>query len=674
MAFGDRLGTLTGNAISITNPFDATGSVVVAVGDLVVGVLTEQISNTVTAASDNLGNSYSAVSAGTDAGNVCARTFYSRVTVAGTLTFVRFTATASNNNVVANAVAYQGPFTAPPLDQAPADGTEGGAPASPFDCPATGTLSQADELVVCWGSRLAVSSAVWSCTSPLLKDLEAFSSTVVSNTIGSKVVSSTTTTTPQFTSGTNPAGCVLGTATFLKGSTNKVLAAGAGAYTFTGTAATLTKGHPIAAGAGSYALTGTAASLLHKWKPTALAGSYVLTGTAASLLRKRLLTAGAGSYALTGTAATLRRNLPLVAGAGSYALTGTAASLLHGWKLAAAAGSYALTGATAGLTKSSSVGKVLIAGGNACTYDSLNTSPNITLSNGSRTLEQISANAFGDSSRSVAHHSTGVYYNETLINEAAGTDNVAVGVCNSSFDLTNNPLGDANSAGYYSDGNIYTTVSILNTGVTYTTGDRIGVEIDVGAKTMRVRKNGGSWSSLADVSFITGDFYFAGFVFTIGVSAKLTTNFGETAYVDTPPVGASDWTTVTPASYVLSGTDVNVRQNRIVAAGAGSYALTGTNATLLHGWKLAADAGSYSLTGTAASLLHGQSIVVDGGTYTITGSAAALRRALKLSAGSGAYNLTGSDVSLVWSGSTPSPETFVHNLPIIVTVGKLLTR
>jgi len=42
MAFGALLGTLTGNAISITNPFSATGSVVVSVGDLVVAVIAQQ--------------------------------------------------------------------------------------------------------------------------------------------------------------------------------------------------------------------------------------------------------------------------------------------------------------------------------------------------------------------------------------------------------------------------------------------------------------------------------------------------------------------------------------------------------------------------------------------------------------------------------------------------------
>jgi hypothetical protein len=85
-----------------------------------------------------------------------------------------------------------------------------------------------------------------------------------------------------------------------------VLAADAGSFALTGTAATLKHGYAVAAGAGSYALSGTAASPLHQWKVAAGVGSYVLTGTAASLLHQWKVVAGAGSYALTGAAATLR--------------------------------------------------------------------------------------------------------------------------------------------------------------------------------------------------------------------------------------------------------------------------------------------------------------------------------------------------------------------------------
>ena len=46
----------------------------------------QQTSLTVTAVTDNLGNTYSATNAGSDNGNITGRAFYSRVTVPGTLT------------------------------------------------------------------------------------------------------------------------------------------------------------------------------------------------------------------------------------------------------------------------------------------------------------------------------------------------------------------------------------------------------------------------------------------------------------------------------------------------------------------------------------------------------------------------------------------------------------
>jgi hypothetical protein len=65
MAFGGLKGTLVGGNNSIPNPLPATGSVAVVVGDLVVALCTQQTALTVTAAADNLGNTYAAQNAGT---------------------------------------------------------------------------------------------------------------------------------------------------------------------------------------------------------------------------------------------------------------------------------------------------------------------------------------------------------------------------------------------------------------------------------------------------------------------------------------------------------------------------------------------------------------------------------------------------------------------------------
>ncbi len=199
-AFGDKLGAFSVNAASITNPFDAAlveGTGAVSVGDLVIAVAAEQTSKTATAVTDNLGNTYAPITAGTDSGTATGRAFYSCVTVAGTITVLHLACTASSDNAIFAAVSFQGPFAASPLDANPADNTDA---TSPFDCPATGTLAQADELVVAWSAHTPGSYGV---TAPMVHQYDqADFAVVVGVSIGSYVVSSTTTTTPQFTSGT----------------------------------------------------------------------------------------------------------------------------------------------------------------------------------------------------------------------------------------------------------------------------------------------------------------------------------------------------------------------------------------------------------------------------------------------------------------------------------------
>ena len=213
MAFGAFKGSLSGTAASITNPFAIStgGPVTVAVGDLVVAVLAQQTALTVTAVSDNLGNTYSAQNAGTDSGNATGRMFYARVTTAGSLSSVSFATSASANDVAAGAIVIEGPFASSPLDASPANVQD---LTSPFSAPATGTLSQADEVVVAWASMNAGVST-WAATSPNVLRLNT-SIANIGVAIGAQTVTATTSVTPAFTNGTNPASDVLGTASFKK--------------------------------------------------------------------------------------------------------------------------------------------------------------------------------------------------------------------------------------------------------------------------------------------------------------------------------------------------------------------------------------------------------------------------------------------------------------------------
>jgi hypothetical protein len=213
MAFGDLRGTLTGSGASVgtTNAFSTGGPITVAVGDLVFVCFGQQTALTASGVTDNLGNTYSAQNAGTDSGTATGRAFYSPVTVAGSLSTVTVAATSSANDYCGVVAVIAGPFTAAPLDKSPAN-TDLTTPASPFTCPATGTLSQAAEVIMAWG--IGSQSTTWAATSPNLLANNANSSTNIKAAVGYQVVNSTSTVSPVFTAGSNPTDAAVGTASF----------------------------------------------------------------------------------------------------------------------------------------------------------------------------------------------------------------------------------------------------------------------------------------------------------------------------------------------------------------------------------------------------------------------------------------------------------------------------
>lgn len=212
MAFGALKGTLTVALTNITNPTSATGSVSVAIGDLIFGVFSEVTNITVTSVTDNLHTptTYTAQT-GTDAGTATGQSFYMVATAAGTLTSVSGTATAGGDNVVFSVAVIEGPFTTPPIDAAPANITTDVT--SPFTCPATGILAQTDEVVICWAANNGTTAL--AATSPNLLAIDGNVAGAIPNlSIGYQLVAATTSIAPAFTSAANPAQQVLGTASF----------------------------------------------------------------------------------------------------------------------------------------------------------------------------------------------------------------------------------------------------------------------------------------------------------------------------------------------------------------------------------------------------------------------------------------------------------------------------
>jgi hypothetical protein len=135
---------------------------------------------------------------------------FTRVTTAGTLTQVDITATASGNNVACIVAAFEGPTNASPLDANPAAITADTS--SPYVCPATGVLAQADELVIAW--FVQDGNVTISATAPNTLVATENTSTVLTAALAYQIVTATTSIAPEFTSTVTPLESVLGTTTF----------------------------------------------------------------------------------------------------------------------------------------------------------------------------------------------------------------------------------------------------------------------------------------------------------------------------------------------------------------------------------------------------------------------------------------------------------------------------
>jgi hypothetical protein len=226
MAFGALRGTLTNSSTNPGAGISATGSIAVTKGDLIVinyggrAALTYGILPT-----DNLGSNYyrHPWNPGIANGAIMAASAY--VTANGTLTSVSAThkvAATSSGDMALVVAVFEGPFDPAFMDrtlQVIADST------TPYGCPASGTLGQADELIVglqAQGNGGAAAS--YSAVSPYSLAAGASSGTA-SNTascaITYHVVSATTGETPSINSSASTAGSTQ-TLSFRKENTSKV--------------------------------------------------------------------------------------------------------------------------------------------------------------------------------------------------------------------------------------------------------------------------------------------------------------------------------------------------------------------------------------------------------------------------------------------------------------------
>jgi hypothetical protein len=149
--------------------------------------------------------------------------------------------------------------------------------------------------------------------------------------------------------------------------------------------------------------------------------------------------------------------------------------------------------------------------------------------------------------------SSGKWYWEATITAIGGLGQAGVGVATSGAALTL-PLGnDANGWAYYNAAQKEHGGSAPSYGATWTTGDVIGVALDMGSGSITFYKNGVS-QGVAYSSGITGTVYpaFGGTYSTTGT--VFTCNFGQNAFAYTPPAGYSAVGLASTGSFTVSAT------------------------------------------------------------------------------------------------------------------------
>lgn len=150
MPFGSRLGSASNITSSGGTSISTSTSLTVSVGDLVFVAFGSKASPTTVTFSDNLGNTWTSLTSNST--SACLFAAYTVVTVAGSMTPTATYASQTLETVIL-AAQYSGPFTSPALDTNPPCDT--GTVAGGVAGPATGTLAQANELIISYASSLS---------------------------------------------------------------------------------------------------------------------------------------------------------------------------------------------------------------------------------------------------------------------------------------------------------------------------------------------------------------------------------------------------------------------------------------------------------------------------------------------------------------------------------------
>lgn len=195
---------------------------------------------------------------------------------------------------------------------------------------------------------------------------------------------------------------------------------------------------------------------------------------------------------------------------------------------------------------------VVGSGAGTTTFDPVNISAGMVLSNGNLTATGPAAGA-GHNARSITSHNSGQFYFSAVL--TSGDGGVAIGIGNASA-LSSNYIGiDLNSVAYFPSGGVVINNATVATIATYSNGNTLDAAVDYTAHKIWFRVNGGGWNNdiIANQNPATG----AGGVSLATLNAgpyfaqvtggnassntSFTANFGATAYTNPAPSGYGNY-------------------------------------------------------------------------------------------------------------------------------------
>ena len=180
------------------------------------------------------------------------------------------------------------------------------------------------------------------------------------------------------------------------------------------------------------------------------------------------------------------------------------------------------------------------------TWNSADKNAGMSLSNGDLTVTGSSLSGYS-SIRSIASAASGKKYWETVISTLIGFAGPGFG--NSTASLSNYAGQSVNGVSWFLNGTVFQNGGGIGSIQTFAQGDVLCVALDLDNNKVWFRTNGGNWnnSGTADPATNTGGITFTSVgtafaMMTQQVTGDIgTSNFGGSAYAQTPPSGFGNW-------------------------------------------------------------------------------------------------------------------------------------